>query len=171
MSYRLGAFLALGAAVACSSGSGSGEGVDAGRDVGFEPQSTQRTFDDRGAVCLSPGEDANISVSVRFRACLSSSCDHADSATCTAELEHDRLVVSSQLTVTSQTNRVCTADCGSGVRVACGVVQPRSAGIRVVHGADESDTLSLPLREDTWLAEEIRAGACSNPWEMYFGEQ
>ena len=71
------------------------------------PKVTTTTITDEGTVCL---DDAG-QVEVTFPGCLSSSCDTLTSATCTAELDGDLIVVHAEATIDSQGDE-CTADCG-----------------------------------------------------------
>lgn len=73
----------------------------------LEPKVTTTTITDEGTVCLN---DAG-QVEVTFPGCLSSSCDTLVSATCTATLEGDQLVVHGEAVIESE-GEECTADCG-----------------------------------------------------------
>lgn len=162
--YRIGTALALVVSVAC------GDDSDSAREV-EERQYSLRTFDNRGAVCLSPREDAAIAVDVFTDVCLSTSCNTPEAATCTALLEGDRLVISSQLMVTTDItpNGVCTADCGAGrVGIACGVIQPDTSSIRVAYASRRSNTVTLPLAGDTLVYDDGSIGVCPLDGETYF---
>jgi len=146
-----------------------GQDADSGPDDEVERQYTQRIFENRGAVCLSPREDA-LAVNVVFDLCLSSSCNQVDGATCTAVLENDRLVVSSQVTFTSDVtpNRDCTADCGGSVGASCGVIAPPSTSIGVVYGSRRTNMLTLPLVSDTLVHDDGALGDCPSQLDTYF---
>lgn len=68
---------------------------------------TTRTAVDNGTACL----DDSGQILVIFQECLSSSCDTLVSATCTATLEGDTLVVHAEAVIDS-VGVTCTADCG-----------------------------------------------------------
>jgi hypothetical protein len=142
-------------------------------DAAIERQFTQKTVANEGSVCLAPSANGAVQVDVVFSACLSSSCDRADGATCTAEVDNGRLLVSSQLTFTSEMtpNLGCDDDCRP-IKVACGVLQPAGTVIRVVHGSAESETVALPLSEVLQFSGEtssVGAGViCEVPIDTYF---
>ena len=71
------------------------------------PKVTTTTITDEGTVCLN---DAG-QVEVTFPGCLSSSCDTLTSATCTAELDGELIVVHGEAVIDSE-GEECTADCG-----------------------------------------------------------
>lgn len=162
--HRIGTILALVLSAAC------GDDSDSARDV-QERQFSLRTFDNRGAVCLSPREDA-IAVDVFTDVCLSSSCNTPEAATCTLSLEGDRLVISSQLTIAADVTPggVCTTDCGGGrVGIACGEIQPGSIeSVRVVHGSYEYNVLPLPLPADALVYDNGSVGDCALQPDTYF---
>lgn len=161
----------------CEQGPDSGQEEDAIDDAVEESmgerQFTQKTVADEGSVCLSAGEDGGVVVDVMFSACLSSSCDRPDAATCSADVRNDRLVVSSALTFTSETTptRPCDTDC-TPIKVACGVIQPVGASLRVAHGAAESEAVALPLSGSLQFSgRDSRVspgGSCEAPIDIYF---
>ena len=69
-------------------------------------QKTTTTLTDVGTACL-----ASDTIQVDFETCLSSSCDTLVSATCTAELQGDTVVVHAEAVIESEGNE-CTDDCG-----------------------------------------------------------
>ena len=162
--YQIGTALAVVLSVAC------GDDSDSAREV-EERVYSLRTFDNRGAVCLSPREDATIAVEVVTDVCLSSSCNTLESATCTAVLDGDRLVISSQLMVTTDVtpNGICTADCGAGrVGIACGAIQPDTASVRLAYASRRSNTVTLPLAGDTLVNDDGSTGDCPRDLETHF---
>lgn len=71
------------------------------------PEVTTTTIADEGTACVNDAGE----VEVTFPGCLSSSCDTLVSATCTAELQGDTVVVHAEAVIESQGDE-CTADCG-----------------------------------------------------------
>src|SRR5688572_11149480 len=71
------------------------------------------SVENAGGLDISASSDT-LRVRVDFEQCLSSSCDEVQSATCSASITDDRIVVTSQLVYTSATGeRACTDDCQS----------------------------------------------------------
>jgi hypothetical protein len=129
-----------------------------------DPESRQfeeLTTTDRGAVCLLPA-DTGLAVDVIFDVCLND-CVRADGATCSAEVnDAQEVVVTSELTVTSETTPggLCQLYCRL-YRVSCGIIQPDSESIRIIHGTSDSGLLPVPTASVTELFGPPR-GACKD---------
>jgi hypothetical protein len=162
ISFQFGMPLGLALLAACA------DNPDVSSVGRIDRREVEQTFKNDGVVCLSPQGEA-VAVEVVFNRCLSSSCDEARAAACTVELDEDRIVVSSQLMVTSETGPQvdCTADCGQA-QVSCGRIQLGTSSIRVIHGSDESEVLGLPLAGPTQVFEWSLS--CSDTPTRYFGE-
>jgi len=134
-------------------------------------QFTQLSARNEGAVCLSATDGGEeFLVDVVSSRCFNS-CERARGATCTAELDGERLVISSELTYTSETT-ACTSssdECGRA-RVACGVVQLDASNIRIVHGVSDSGNLPAPTGALTQVfGWDPPLGACESPEvDVYF---
>ncbi len=72
----------------------------------LQPEITTTTITDEGTVCVNDAGE----VEVTFPGCLSSRCDTLVSATCTAVLEGETVVVHAEAVIESQ-GEECTADC------------------------------------------------------------
>jgi len=139
--HRFAMVLAWAFSASCGQEAGSG------RQGAGDQESARVLIENDGAVCLSPTNGAAIAVEVVFDRCLSSGCDRADAATCAVQLDNDRLIVTSELTISTsrKATGACEDDCARA-KVACGSIEPTTASIRVAHGSDEEvEPHELPL--------------------------
>lgn len=105
------------------------------------------SFVDTGELCVSGGSSKmeagqTLSFHVSLDQCLSASCDTGRKASCRAELEGDRIVVSSKFEWMSSGGD-CTRDCGM-LAVTCDS-PPLEAGEYTVHfGEAAVQTITVP---------------------------
>lgn len=99
-------------------------------DVG--PKVTTTTITDEGTVCVN---DAG-QVEVTFPGCLSSSCDTLTSATCTAEIDGDLVVVHGEATIDSEGDE-CTADCGI-IQATCDLPDGTDTSMSLSYAGEET---------------------------------
>jgi hypothetical protein len=119
--------------------------------------SVRHELENQGAVCLTAdtpvdwswrytpqilAEGAPVGVFYLVQTCLSRSCDIDRSASCTATVEGDRIIVESRAGYTRKSGNVCTDDCGF-LHAAC-ETPPLTAGTYQVDHGDDTITLSIP---------------------------
>jgi len=106
--------------------------------------SSDTVLDDVGLACAEGIADAALPVTVDFQSCLSSSCDHLQSAECTVTLDGTTLTVEATATIHHPDNptNTCTADCGSAF-AECETPILAEGTYTLVYG-DQSTELVVP---------------------------
>src|SRR5690606_18856162 len=115
------------------------------------------TFDNEGELCMRSLADGSLLVSVIFPTCLSSTCSKAVEATCSVELDGERIVIKSHGSA-EHGGDVCTADCGA-LRAECTSTALEPGKYGVVHG-DASYEVMLPAAASISLTEDANWSRC-----------
>jgi hypothetical protein len=115
---------------------------------GSEPK--RSTFDNTGALCLSPdnGNGNRVRIQAVVNSCVSG-CEVIESVTCSASITGNRIEVSSHLELTRTSGPACTTDCRHA-NAECGIVRPAPGTQQLVYGSNEAE-LSVPLSTSTRL--------------------
>jgi hypothetical protein len=106
------------------------------------PERERRAYADEGSVCVEPGADGKLSVTVVFPTCLSGSCDRVVATSCSVARSATEITITSKGETESTGARECTSDCGSLV-ARCDATGIPPGSYRLVHGT-ASATLSVP---------------------------
>jgi hypothetical protein len=109
-----------------------------------EPAVKIDELEDQGAACISGLVDQEHTVEVDFGTCLSSSCDHLQSASCTVELSGTELTVHGKASV-SREQGVCTEDCRRA-KTTC-KTGSLAAGTYTLVYAGQREDITVPLSE------------------------
>ncbi|MBC8067700.1 MAG: hypothetical protein IAG13_05145 [Deltaproteobacteria bacterium] len=102
------------------------------------------SFEDEGELCFAEQAD-EITVEVTAPDCLSSSCTRDVEASCTAAVEGQRIVLTSEIQWEENNGRIdgCTLDCGSA-SATCSLGRLADGAYTVVHGEEEL-ALTVPV--------------------------